>query len=274
MKSHGSPASILHQVLDNYLCPDSVMYIQAIYNTMLHNYIERPIYASCNEVEFKSFGTAIYSIDYNGTVIDTRCLFIDLGNGEMFIGAMFELFAFQNVDQQQCTFNNLVGGNDGCVANQYDLEYVESNLTYETYRWSYDRIQNYKQMLPDSPYLLTTCNGATNLDSDHILMEFDNTLFTSNIQGAKCINTKSVSIYGYGCEDTSVNIWMDNGTHAPANSFHVDPSRCNCDNCGCSWVNGSEQNVDVFGYYGVSNSDHQCSMNSDSTTNYYIGSIS
>ena len=103
----------------------------------------------------------------NGTVVDIRCVFILLfvQNNTRFIGAEFEAFAFRNVDQQECTFNNQPGSpHDDCIKNQNNISYVESNIFTETYRWSHERLMYYADAISgySSPYLWVTCDNEVN----------------------------------------------------------------------------------------------------------------
>ena len=72
--------------------------------------------------------TQLIVFEYN---ISRRCVYIDIGDFEVFIGTLFETYSFILRQEQDCPFFQDVDCN---VTYEYKLEYVEENPLDATYR--------------------------------------------------------------------------------------------------------------------------------------------
>ena len=150
----------------------------------------------------------------------------------------------------------------------YDHFEVPQNEIIDTahYRWSKDRLIDYMGLNEESR-LLATCNMDIHLNEDYLLMPFSPEFVWDNVIANECYMVDSANIRGYHCTgDTIGIISVAENAH-----FHIDSSRCAC-GC-CDWFNGSIVAEDNFGFYLNVNPMFSCTANSQSTTNYWIGSV-
>ena len=209
----------------------------------------------------------------NTTTIQQRCIFISFPSiDKAFVGVMFESFDLEN------GYN---GGSHKCVLSDTTdaCKVSQNNVNYNNFRWSYLRLLNYWNSITN-PYLFISCNGQTDIGNsyddgnDHILLKFF-TQFTNSTFNAQCFETESINIRNKGCANTITRIWQP-----PTEQWHVDSNLqfydyCTGANPACNYTDGSVHSENNFGLYTNRsiNNQFQCTQNSASTTNLFIGSI-
>ena len=217
--------------------------------------------------------SSLHSIQLaDGTTSTQRCIFTYFPVfDQVFVGTMFESFSLAN-NHNPCEFYVT---SDPCKASA-------DNANYNDFRWSYSRLLSQFNSISD-PYLFTACNGQASIGNsysdgnDHILLMFDSRFITTPFVDV-CFAAKSINIRNRGCADTEIQLWQRSASiDSIPYHFHIDSShdvnQCGNHNVECTYNTGAVHSEDNFGFYHTTNSQHQCTQSSSSTTNYYIGSI-
>ena len=86
----------------------------------------------------------------------------------------------------------------------------------------------------------------------------------TNVFG-QCFQFEFINVRGHECVNCTVPLWQIKGSF----SLHTDTYFAS--SCEFNANQGALVSEDNFGFYGVVNSQHRCSSNSLSTTQFWLG---
>ena len=141
----------------------------------------------------------------------------------------------------------------------------ENSPNWFLYRLTMDRMKSLRDV---STHWRATCSydkyGINNY-KDYIRGKFAEADIFAFLGSGVCLKTELVNIRGHTGIHKTAKFWQVAATYTP----HIDsPSK------GCQFdpTVGAASSEDNFGYYGSTNPKFTCTMNGDSTTQWWFGS--
>ena len=140
----------------------------------------------------------------------------------------------------------------------------ETRFNWNDYRVSYQAMVNIRD---NSTHWRVTCNFLSGLNfTDYARTTLQDTDILTFVNQDSCQKYEYISVRGRSCTDCSGMLVQRDNEHMHTDSYW---SRRN----GCSWdpSTGALMGEDNFGFYDITNSQHKCTENSFSTTQWWLG---
>ena len=138
---------------------------------------------------------------------------------------------------------------------------------------------NQQYIASNSDYMMATCNFNIEQSRDYWFLPLTGLEFDpfTDIWDTQCLTFLGIDIRGYNWDDVSECSWIDppintvtwqqSGSHMRINAGR-DSGEC----CYPPWKSTAVVDEDVFGHYEHINNNFTCSINTASTTNWWLGS--
>ena len=147
----------------------------------------------------------------------------------------------------------------------HDFPRNENNFTWDDFRVSYQALVNIRN---NSTHWRVTCTFPSGLSyADYARSSLNETDLLTFVNQDKCKRYEYVSVRGINCTDCKGMLVQRDSQH-----MHTDSSWSGRN--GCQWNPGAGaiSGEDNFGFYAVTNPKHRCTVNSSSTTQWWLGS--
>ena len=193
--------------------------------------------------------------------------------------AQSAVYGLNDTIQTYCDFNSEAGkawtliesfslANKALYQNQtfyYDYPQNERNVNWNSFRLSYQAMVSIRN---DSTHWRATCDFPSGLDlTDYARAALVDTDILTFVNQDECRRYEFISVRGISCSNCTGMLVQRDNQHMHTDSYWSGLNRCQW-NPGAGAVKGE----DNFGFYNVINPQHKCTNNSNSTTQWWLGS--